>query len=139
MSLILNSCANGRNQAVAQNLKNVDADNQRFTKSKLAPVWRQGFPRPETDGTLIIPLRSGREKTLAKAVRKPFECHPPGQPIFAFIAHPISALIRFWRLGPTYGAPKSSIKLGKASFLTFIFLRKEFSPLRYIVAIDAHK
>ena len=26
--------------------------------------WRQGFPRPETDGTLIIPLRSGREKTL---------------------------------------------------------------------------
>ena len=24
---------------------------------------RQGFPRPETDGTLIIPLRSGREKT----------------------------------------------------------------------------
>ena len=27
--------------------------------------WRQGFPRPETDGTLIIPLRSGREKTLA--------------------------------------------------------------------------
>ena len=42
MSLILNFCANGRNQAVAQNLKNVDADNQRFTKSKLAPVWRQG-------------------------------------------------------------------------------------------------
>ena len=27
--------------------------------------WRQGFPRPETDGTLFLPLRSGREKTLA--------------------------------------------------------------------------
>ena len=60
MISIFSFCANGRNQAVAQNLKNIDADNQRFTKSERAPVWRQGFPRPETGGTLIIPLRSSR-------------------------------------------------------------------------------
>ena len=64
MILILGFCANGRNQAVAQDFKNVESDNQWVTKSGRAPVWRQGFPRPETDGTLIIPLRSGWEKTL---------------------------------------------------------------------------
>jgi hypothetical protein len=54
--LIVSFCADGQNQAVAQNLKNVGADNQRFMKSGRAPVWRQGFPWPETDGTLFIPL-----------------------------------------------------------------------------------